>query len=229
MGAVSPMSWLMAGYGLLMVMVAWGFDRMARHGAIRSAAWRTDNFVYHDDHDAWKCHEDQWLWPVAFDPDKRVIRYQGQHAICGRCPAKQQCSPTPGPRELTRPIDPWPHSESGRFHRGIALAVCLMGALLPLLQLAASHDGSETLLLLSVVALALAAALPLARHLWHQPDDYPEHLPAEAGSLVEKAPKAPDVEDLIDRYATTWGIGRRRTPETVGMPGGKALAKEENA
>ncbi|CAI9409145.1 hypothetical protein [Aestuariimicrobium sp. T2.26MG-19.2B] len=212
MGHVSAAAWLLAGYGVLMILVAWAFDRIARRGAIRSAAWRTGNFVYHDDHDAWKCHEDQWLWPVSFDAEKRVIRYQGQHEICGRCPVKDTCSPTPGPRELTRPIDPWPHSETGRFHRGIALVVCLLGGLMPLVQIFDSHTPAEALLLGSVTVAAVALAAPLARHLWNQPVNYPEHLPTEAGPLVETTrPALPDVETLIDRYATTWRT-ERTTP-----------------
>ena len=89
---------LVSGYSAVLLAIAWLFDRMGARSAERSARWRTGNFVYHADQDAWKCHEDQWLWPASFDPDKRVIRYQGQHAICGRCPVKDECSPSPGPR-----------------------------------------------------------------------------------------------------------------------------------
>ena len=112
--------WLIGAYAVFLLAVAWGIDLLGKRSAERSASWRTGNFVYHSDNDAWKCHEDQWLWPAAFDPEKRVIRYEGQHAICGRCPSKNECSPTPGPREITKALDPWPHSETGRFHRGIA-------------------------------------------------------------------------------------------------------------
>ena len=46
-------------------------------------------FVYHEDHDAWLCPEDQWLWPKSFDPDNRVMRYRGSPSICNACPVKQ--------------------------------------------------------------------------------------------------------------------------------------------
>ena len=39
-------------------------------------------FSYHEDHDAWTCPEDQWLWPQSFDPDNRVMRYRGSPTVC---------------------------------------------------------------------------------------------------------------------------------------------------
>lgn len=209
MSEISLQAWLFACYSVGLVVVSWLFDVVSRRSAKRSAEWRTGNFVYHEDSGAWKCHEDQWLWPVAFDPDKRVVRYQGQHAICGRCPAKASCSPTPGPRELTRAVDPWPHSETGRFHRGIALAVGVLAVVIALVQLCLASSLLEALLLGAVLLLALASAVPLARHLWNEPVDYPEHVPLAGGSvpladpvLRQGADREPvDLEALIDRHA----------------------------
>ena len=115
--------WLIAVYALIMLAAAWAVDVLGSRSARHSMSWRHSDFMYHDDVDGWRCHEDQWLWPTAFDPDKRVIRYEGAHAICGRCPSKDSCSPTPGPREITRPVDPWPYSDAGRFHRGVGLVI----------------------------------------------------------------------------------------------------------
>ena len=104
MGAPDLNVWLVAVYALIMLAVAWGVDVLGSRSARHSMSWRHADFVYHDDVDGWRCHEDQWLWPTAFDPDKRVIRYEGAHAICGRCPSKDSCSPTPGPREIITKI-----------------------------------------------------------------------------------------------------------------------------
>nr|WP_246308661.1 hypothetical protein [Kineosphaera limosa] len=164
-----------------MLVVAVLFDRLGARSALRSAAWRTGNFIYHEDADAWRCHEDQWLWPASFDPDKRVIRYAGQHAICGRCPAKAECSPTPGPRELTRQVDPWPHSEAGRFHRGVSLAIAAVALMMVLVMLLfGATDGADVILLVAALALTAAVGIPLARHLWNTPDGFPQHLVQEA-------------------------------------------------
>ena len=179
---------LVCGYAVALLLIAVAFDRMGARSAQRSAAWRTGNFLYHDDADAWKCHEDQWLWPASFDPDKRVVRYVGQHAICGRGPAKTECSPTPGPRELTRQVDPWPHSEAGRFHRGVSVAIGAVALMMVLVSLLFSAKSpADVVLLLAALALVAAVGIPLARHLWNTPDGFPEHLVLDRG----EAPAAP--------------------------------------
>lgn len=222
MAAPSLTVLLVSGYALLLLGIAWLFDRMGERSATRSARWRTGNFVYHEDQDAWKCHEDQWLWPASFDPDKRVIRYQGQHAICGRCPIKQECSPTPGPRELTRQVDPWPYSDAGRFHRGISLCVAVIAVFLPAAMLLGAKSVTDTIVLVATVLVGLIAAVPLARHLWHTPSNFPQHLVADAssdGPGVEDGQAAgdetagdetPTLEGIVDRYATRWASDRRR-------------------
>lgn len=170
-------AWLVAAYALVMLGVAWAVDVLGSRSARRSLNWRHADFVYHDDVDGWRCHEDQWLWPTAFDPDKRVIRYEGAHAICGRCPAKSTCSPTPGPREITRPVDPWPYSEAGRFHRGLALAIAATGVFLCLSMTVVLHQVPDLIVLGTTLAIMAAGTYPLARHLWNTPASAPEHLP----------------------------------------------------
>lgn len=210
---------LVSAYAAVLLVVAWLFDHMGRKSAHRSAEWRTGNFVYHDDQDAWRCHEDQWLWPASFDPDKRVIRYQGQHAICGRCPAKEECSPTPGPRELTRQLDPWPHSEAGRFHRGISLAVGVVAIFMSTAMLLGAKNAADYIVLSATIFVSLVATVPLARHLWDTPSNFPEsikHLAQEGSSDVpdvagsQTDPAQPTVEQLADRYAKRWSSDTRR-------------------
>lgn len=212
MALPDPLVWMVAAYALFMLGVAWGIDKLGRRSAERSASWRTGNFVYHEDHDAWQCHEDQWLWPASFDPDKRVIRYVGQHAVCGRCPVKEACSPTPGPREITKQLDPWPFSEAGRFQRGIALLVAVIGIFLPLAMLIAAHEVLDLVVLgTTVVVVGAAGVYPLARHLWNSPANFPEHLPAEGmADTAASQPQQPSAEELIDRYSTRWSSDRRR-------------------
>lgn len=199
-------------YAGFLLGVAWLVDHFGARSARRSARWRTGNFVYHSDHDAWKCHEDQWLWPASFDPDKRVIRYQGQHAVCGRCPAKQECSPSPGPRELTREVDPWPYSDAGRFHRGIALAIAVIAVFLPAAMLVGAGSAADVVVLLATVAVGLTATLPLARHLWRTPVTFPAiHLREDASSEAPGVPPAPPgLEEVVDGYASRWSSDRRR-------------------
>ena len=170
--------WLVSAYALIMLAAGWVVDVLGSRSARHSMSWRHSDFMYHVDVDGWRCHEDQWLWPTAFDPDKRVIRYEGAHAICGRCPSKDSCSPTPGPREITRPVDPWPYSDAGRFHRGVGLVITCVGVFIPMLLMMAFHATGDLIVLgTTTVVVIVAGVLPLARHLWNTPDNAPAHLP----------------------------------------------------
>ena len=107
-------------HALVLIAIAWCFDEMARRVSRRAARWRTGGFVYHPDHDAWVCPQDHWLWPTSFDPQHRVMRYRASPVVCNSCPVKSDCTTSEHGRELSREVDPWPYSDSGRFHRGIA-------------------------------------------------------------------------------------------------------------
>ena len=111
------------------------------------------------------CPQDQWLWPTAYDPQQRVVRYRAKPAVCNACPVKHSCTTSPHGREITREIDPWPHSEAGRFHRGIACLVALIGIFLPLGMLVSRPAPLDLLVLLATVGVVGLAGVPLARHL----------------------------------------------------------------
>jgi hypothetical protein len=153
-----------------------------------------------------------------------VIRYAGQHAICGRCPVKDECSPTPGPRELTRAIDPWPHSESGRFHRGISLCIAVIAVFLAGAMLLGAHDAADVVILLSTVIVSLVVVAALARALVRTPANFPQSLPHEASSEAADVPlRQPEatqasLDHLVDRYATRWASDRRRAPVDLPNP-----------
>ena len=151
MGSPDLSVWLISVYALIMLAAAWVVDVLGSRSARHSMSWRHSDFMYHDDVDGWRCHEDQWLWPTAFDPDKRVIRYEGAHAICGRCPSKDSCSPTPGPREITRPVDPWPYSDAGRFHRGVGLVIACVGVFIPVLLMVVFHATGDLIVIIGGV------------------------------------------------------------------------------
>ncbi|BBZ05395.1 hypothetical protein MCHIJ_48320 [Mycolicibacterium chitae] len=196
-------TWLFAAYALLLAMVAWGFDAMAKRASHRAAAWRTGDFVYHPDHDAWKCPEDQWLWPTSFDPNNRVMRYRAKPTICNHCPVKHDCTTSSHGREISRQVDPWPFSEAGRFHRGIACAVAGLAILMPLAQAVAKQSPADVLVsLIAALTVALICA-PLFKHLWTNKVEPPAHLP-------HRTAQEESVAAAIDKYSTRWGVGSAR-------------------
>ncbi|GBE64347.1 hypothetical protein MFM001_08090 [Mycobacterium sp. MFM001] len=200
MSAPAASVWLVAGYALVLVVIAWGFDVMARRVSQRAARWRTGDFAYHADHDAWVCPQDQWLWPTSFDPKHRVMRYRASPVVCNSCPVKSTCTTSDHGREISREIDPWPHSEAGRFHRGIACFVAALGVVMPLGMLIGSHSVADVLVLCGTAATVVLLGLPLARHLWNTPSNAPAHIAHRSG-LEDQAAAA------IDRYSTQWGGG----------------------
>ena len=177
MGDIDGMVWLASGYAVFLLLVAFVLDLSARHAAIRTQAWRSGSFTYQDDHDAWVCSEDQWLWPMSFDPDSRVMRYRASPTACNACP--NSCTTSELGREVTRNVDPWPSSEVERFHRGIACAVVILGVAWPLASMFGSRTPVE-LAVLAVTALGVSgASWPLWSHLRRTPARFPEHIKVE--------------------------------------------------
>ena len=197
---MSASAGLVAIYALFLVAIAWGIDLMARRSSLRASRWRTGSFTYHANHDAWVCPQDQWLWPTSFDPAHRVMRYRASPTVCNSCPVKSTCTTSDYGREVTRELDPWPHSEAGRFHRGIACAVAGMALVMLLGMLIGSRSAADVLVLLGASVLVVVAGVPLARHFWNTPSNAPPHLPHRTGE--EEA-----VAAVIDRYSTRWGGG----------------------
>ena len=148
---------LAVGYAIFLLGVAIGLDLLARHSHARSERYRTAGFTYHPSHDAWICPEDQLLVRSEVDQERRLVRYRGRPQICNHCPSKADCTDSDDGREVVRAMDPWPHSEAGRFHRGISLAVALIAGLILAAEAVRNHATLELAVLgaiLFVVALA---------------------------------------------------------------------------
>lgn len=165
LGSIPTAAWLAAGYALVLLLVAHGIDHLARRAHGAHDARQAPGFVFHEDHDAWLCPQDQWLWPRSFDPDNRVMRYRGSPSVCNACPVKATCTTSDDGREVGRAVDPWPASESARFHRGIACGVAVLAVVFPLVTAVTVHDAGARLLLLALAALVAAGGLPLWSHL----------------------------------------------------------------
>jgi len=170
--------WMASGYCLLLVGLAYAIDAFARRAASVSEGGASGGFDYHEDHDAWTCPEDQWLWPQSFDPDNRVMRYRGSPSICNACPTKAACTTSSSGREVQRSVDVWPASEAARFHRGIACVVVVLGLAWPVATAAMGPGLSGLVVLAVAVVLALLTSLPLWSHLRHSRVHIPEGMVA---------------------------------------------------
>lgn len=199
MTEIEIMAWLGAGYGVVLLLVAYGIDQLAKRAQTRIQEDRAGGFVYHENHDAWLCPEDQWLYPKSFDPENRVMRYRGLPLVCNSCPVKDTCTVSNDGREMQRHVDPWPASESARFHRGIACSVTVLAVLWPVLTaLMVTTWTSQVLALVTAVLIALAA-LPLWGHLRRTPAD-------PMGAVVRTLD-----ETVEERHAAAAALTRGRT------------------
>ena len=152
---------LATGYAVFLLGVSLGLDLLARHSHARSERYRTAGFTYHHAYDAWICPEDQLLLKSEVDHQRRLIRYRGRPQICNHCPAKSDCTDSDDGREVVRAMDPWPHSEAGRFHRGISVAVASIAGLMLVAEAIRNHAPSE----LAVLGTTLTAVALVAWHL----------------------------------------------------------------
>jgi hypothetical protein len=152
---------LAAGYALFLLGVSLGLDLLARHSHNRSERYRTAGFTYHHKSDAWICPEGQHLLRSEVDHERRLIRYRGRPQICNYCPTKSDCTDSDEGREVVHAVDPWPHSEAGRFHRGISLTVVLIAGLILGAEAIHNHALSE----LAALGIVFAAVVLVAWHL----------------------------------------------------------------
>lgn len=173
MSGLATESILAAGYGLFLVVCALGLDALARHSHRRSERYRTAGFTYREGLDAWECPDGQTLHRVETDLRMRVARYRGRAHVCNACRLKELCTDSNDGREVTRLLDPWPHSEVGRFHRGIAVAMVGAGALIIAAGAALNHRGADLVVLGAALVLSLGVGLHLAADFRATPSGFP--------------------------------------------------------
>jgi len=180
---MSPEVLLAAGYAALLLAGALLLEWLSVHTNNRSQQFRTSGFDYDEAQDFWVCHQGEQLWPEEYDRERRLVRYRAKSVACRNCPARDGCTDDPEGREITRAIDPWPHSEAGRFHRGIAVMMVGLGIFILVVELFRHHAPVELALLGPAFALTLWLGYWLGRDLLHTPTGFPEAMPAHGNRL----------------------------------------------
>jgi hypothetical protein len=175
---MNPEVLLACGYAIALLLSALVLELLSAHTHQRSLRYRTAGFSYQSDHDLWVCPEGQSLWPVEFDRERRLVRYRGKAQVCNACPKKARCTDSDDGREVVRPLDPWPHSEAGRFHRGIALLIVCLAAMIVAVEAVRHHAASELLLLGGLLGVLALTGRWLLRDLLHHPANFPTPAPS---------------------------------------------------
>ena len=164
---------LFAGYGTFLLMAAALLEWLSAHTHRRSLRYRTAGFTFHEELDHWVCPEGQHLWPHDFDQERRLVRYRAKAHICNGCPRKAACTDSDHGREIVRPLDPWPHSEAGRFHRGLSLVLIALALLLLIVGSARHHEPEEAGVFLALIVVALFVGRRLLRDFRAHPAGFP--------------------------------------------------------
>jgi len=175
---VSPEVLLAAGYATALTTGAFVLEWLSAHTHRRALRFRTAGFTYVEEHDHWLCPEGEQLWPHELDRERRLVRYRARAHVCNACHAKARCTDSDRGREIVRPLDPWPHSEAGRFHRVVALLLVAVSMLILVAEVARHHEPGEAAVLVSLLGSAALAARWLLRDLRLHPADFPEPTPA---------------------------------------------------
>jgi hypothetical protein len=168
---------MIGGYAFVLLAVAAALDSAGKHTQRRSERFRTAGFTYQPQHDAWTCSEDAMLWPMEYDEQHHLVRYRAKASVCNSCHAKPGCTSSMTGREVTRAVAPWPHSEAGRFHRGLSLVLVGIAGLL-LLVAAARHLELSTLVLGLPLLFTALLGRRFSDHFRATPANFPAPTPA---------------------------------------------------
>jgi hypothetical protein len=179
---VAAESLFTAGYGVFLALVALGLDALARHSHRRAERYRTGGFTYHAHLDAWECPEGERLHRIETDMQQRLARYRARAHVCNACPRKRDCTDSDSGREVTRMLDPWPHSEAGRFHLVIAVAIVCFGILVIGAGAGLNHGSADIAVLGAALLLNTIVGLYLLADLRSAPSGFPWPEGARSGS-----------------------------------------------
>jgi hypothetical protein len=171
-----------AGYALALLAGALILEWLSAHTHRRSLRYRTAGFEYSEHHDAWVCPEGEHLWLHEHDHERRIIRYRAKAHVCNACPVKDRCTDSDEGREIVQPMDPWPHSEAGRFHRVISLMLVALAALIAVVALTRNQKPADAAMLGTLILLSAALSRVLQRDLRKHPANFPESSRGAAGA-----------------------------------------------
>jgi hypothetical protein len=174
---LNPEVAILGAYALVLLAVAAVLDWLGQHTQRRSERFRTAGFRYQPQHDAWTCSQDAMLWPMEYDADQHLVRYRAKPSVCNACHVKPDCTDSLQGREVIRAVAPWPHSEAGRFHRGMSLVIVALAAVL-LLIAAARHPQPSTLVLGAPLLFAALLGYRYSGHFRATPANFPAPTPA---------------------------------------------------
>jgi hypothetical protein len=172
-----------SAYAAFLLLAAIGLDRLGRHAHDRSGRFRTQGFTYKPEVDLWECPEGEHLRPFAVDHHHRIVRYRAKPVVCNGCPAKDGCTDSDQGREIQRPVDPWPHSEAGRFHRGISVVLLGLASVVALAGVVMGPSFPGLIPAALMLAVSALVGLRMGRAFVAMPSGFPQEASSSSSRL----------------------------------------------
>ena len=194
-----PEVFLAGGYAAFLLVCAGALEWLSAHTHRRALRFRTAGFAYDERSMPGSAPRASTLWPHEFDHERRLVRYRAKAHVCNGCPRKEACTDSDRGREIVRPLDPWPHSEAGRFHRVLSLIIVGLAALVLIVESVRHHAPGEAALLLALLAVTALVARWLARDIRAHPANFPSPAPSHG---LRMAVAAADGSRAHSRWAS---------------------------
>lgn len=156
----------LACYAGVILVISWLVWFISKLVADRSWTWRHGNFRYQPHNDSWLCPQDQSLWPQSADPEHHLVLYSAQPSVCQSCPVKKECIDVSPVKKIVRNTQAWPHTQSGKFHNIICIAITLCSMFLAVASIVINHHSLTSVTIPSVVlVLGCASILAVAAYI----------------------------------------------------------------
>lgn len=156
---------LAGAYIVLLMLIAFALEWMARHTARRADQYHTGGFRFHRDKDAWECPTGIALLRTEVDYEARIVRYRAPAHVCNHCMIKERCTHSDGGRQIEAPMDPFIVSASVRFQNGFSLILFALSACIGIIELFRHGHGVESWGIGTLLAIAVALTKRAVDHL----------------------------------------------------------------
>ncbi|HLH03016.1 MAG TPA: hypothetical protein VKX25_09620 [Bryobacteraceae bacterium] len=152
---------LLAGaYIILLMLIAFALECMARHTQNRAERFHTGGFRFDPNRDVWECPTGMALVRTEVNYEQRIVRYRAPAHACNNCAIKSRCTHSDRGREIPVSMDPMLVSGSVKFQIGFSIILFTLAACIAAIELLRHTSGTEAW----AMAVLLAIAVLLIKH-----------------------------------------------------------------
>lgn len=158
--------WLVLGYVAVVLTGARLSESLARLHFERARRHAEAGFEYDAGADHYRCPEGERLTLHSIERANRQALYRAPASRCNGCLLKASCTPHDEGRHLYRPLATWAETDVGRFHRRVSMLMIAVAVIFSMFAFTRWLGQPGTGLLLTALALSLAAVARNLRAAW---------------------------------------------------------------